>query len=771
MSYITNNQDLLSRSINMENLCLEHQELKEYVMFEDSDDLSIRKHDPICKNCLSSINYQRKGKNEYRAKLFDTIILENKQKILQIRKNEFNISDINIARDSKVYLQQVQIALKEYFDIISTFDKEIFEKILIAENCFNKTELEEIKAFIQSIELTSDDSPNVRKIGKNEELKKKYVCLALFLVRFEGFNNSLHTMNLNGVSLNLKGVLERIFLLRRNLMTKIDDFLRMSLGGFYDYIFTLEKVPIDLYFKNKYLPEIDSYKKIDINTYPEYKQLAERIKTLESENFFLKGELERSKKNQNVTVVQAAKPDPNKENLILTLQNKVKQLESELHNAKLGYPIYEKKFLEYNDIIQIQNRRIAELEAELKSTDPTSAYKILLHERNELKKQLDIVVPERNEYKIELDFLKQNCSSRSEYEEKIRNYEKLLAGVVQPNNDTNIEQINNRENPNKLVSAGKNSGKNHSNDDQQEKLKSLIQENQLLKNQLNLHKNSNQTGDLKLRYDDLAEKYALLQAKMHDRNFVGDISDDGGKREKENSDLKQTIKQMQMDWNSILGDYESLLEDLKNQIAINDAYTNLMLELHVKIEKQNQSQGLMDTTIQEQIAILLHQKDKASRNTLGISAYTELLRNSIKETEELREKVENIEINRGPVNSNNSIKPKTPLVSANAPANSLIKINPVTVPIPTSIPNNNPTQKIISGGNQTPAKINLDELCKSVLAVNNLNKSIIVNNSNKNDNVFVNQDQVPKKYSDIFNNNVQYNRDISNNNPKTSGIY
>ena len=155
------------------NYCNTHNEIKDYILFSKIE--NYRLYDTICKNCLSQLN--RKG--HVNAELFDNVIIDNKEKILEIRQNKVNLSGasaetLNVLKETILPLADELIFLSE------VFDAEVLGKI--GGNTAKADEIQKLKGFIDSIELTPNGDPNVFGIGKNEPLKHKYIKLALFLI-------------------------------------------------------------------------------------------------------------------------------------------------------------------------------------------------------------------------------------------------------------------------------------------------------------------------------------------------------------------------------------------------------------------------------------------------------------------------------------------------------------------------------------------------------------------------------------------------------------
>ena len=69
-------------------ICKEHLEINDYILMEDAPQHNVSKYSSICKNCLSDINRERE--DDLLTKLFDRIIINNQEKIIQIKENKYN---------------------------------------------------------------------------------------------------------------------------------------------------------------------------------------------------------------------------------------------------------------------------------------------------------------------------------------------------------------------------------------------------------------------------------------------------------------------------------------------------------------------------------------------------------------------------------------------------------------------------------------------------------------------------------------------------------
>jgi len=151
------------------NYCQEHGEIKDYILMSTPPQ-GYRIFDLICKNCLSQINY--KNPNPVKADLFDTVIIDNKEKLLQIRQNKLDLQTGNSGKIIQLIKETILPLSDELIFLSEDFDNQISGKI--SGNSAKAEEIAKLKNFINSIEFTSSGDPNVFGIGKNEPLKNKY---------------------------------------------------------------------------------------------------------------------------------------------------------------------------------------------------------------------------------------------------------------------------------------------------------------------------------------------------------------------------------------------------------------------------------------------------------------------------------------------------------------------------------------------------------------------------------------------------------------------
>jgi len=338
------------------NYCSTHNEIKDYILFSKVENFRI--FDTICKNCLSQLN--RRNPNPAKAELFDSVIIDNKDKILQIRQNKLNLSGGSSAETLNVLKETILPLADELIYLSEVFDAEVLGKI--GGNTAKAEEIEKLKGFINSIELTPNGDPNVFGIGKNEPLKHKYIKLALFLVNFAGVGSM--DADHSGITESIKSHMVRIIQLRKTIIIRITAWLKYLAGSFYEHAFSLEGIPVDEAFRRNL--QIDYVSEEDLlrlkNFFEaELRKRDDRIRFLEDENSKLRREIESLK--GNIVVMSSEQ-----ESLIAELRLKLQKLEAEwsYQQQTIGGLTNENSRLnglnaEYLNQIEVFRREIAQL--------------------------------------------------------------------------------------------------------------------------------------------------------------------------------------------------------------------------------------------------------------------------------------------------------------------------------------------------------------------------------------------------------------------------
>jgi len=322
------------------NYCQEHGEIKDYILMSTPPQ-GFKIYDIICKNCLSQINY--KNPNPVKAELFDSIIIDNKEKLLQIKQNKLDLHTGNSGELIELINETILHLADELIFLSEEFDNQITGKI--SSMSAKAEEIGKLKNFINSIEFTSSGDPNVSGIGKNEQLKNKYIKLALFLANFTEFSSDHSHV---GIVESLKIHMGKMIQIRKVMVNKISTWLRYLSGEFYEFVHGLENLPVDRQFKQnlpvEYVSE-EQLLQLKLFYEGELRKRDDRIRVLEDENIRYRKEIDTLKTSLGYMSEQ--------ETIISELRLKLQKFESE--NA------YQKQNI---SSLTNENQRIIELNSQ-----------------------------------------------------------------------------------------------------------------------------------------------------------------------------------------------------------------------------------------------------------------------------------------------------------------------------------------------------------------------------------------------------------------------
>lgn len=257
--------------LNFEELeCPIHSEIKEYFLLENIDNSEFKIHDLICKNCLMNINYQKIANRnyscdnfstgEFKSKHWHSLLLENQNKMRQIMSNEFNTNYmINISEISDLIRTNILRLAEELKYLTENFLADICDKI--AGNCTGIDNINKLKVFIAENDLLKSE-PNLLGIGKNLEMKRKYIKLAKFLMQTTTRGN---TISNSGISAKLKSHIDSVLNLRHLINLRIHEWISFLTGEFYTHIFNIEGSIKDEDFLHKIQSCIRNYDSIRNN--------------------------------------------------------------------------------------------------------------------------------------------------------------------------------------------------------------------------------------------------------------------------------------------------------------------------------------------------------------------------------------------------------------------------------------------------------------------------------------------------------------------------
>merc|ERR1712032_87153 len=164
-------------------------------------------------------------------------------------------------------------------------------------------ELLAIQVFIKSI-LNEKNEPKLREIGNNEELKKKYIKLAVFLLHHKPIDSN--TGHYEGISEKLMEHLRRIVQLRNIIGIQLTKWMEYLIRDMFGYIFGLEGKEIDQSFIRSLQIEYGGVSEKTLNDMKlqyetQLKMKDERIRNLEKKNFDMENSVVQSS-NDNSSI-------------------------------------------------------------------------------------------------------------------------------------------------------------------------------------------------------------------------------------------------------------------------------------------------------------------------------------------------------------------------------------------------------------------------------------------------------------------------------------
>jgi hypothetical protein len=280
-----------SSYINLKDLTAERdpdfKEIKEYILLKPI--FEHKTFDTICAARLSEVEREAENQNiTIKKKLYSAVILDNKDKIVNILNDEYEKVDLMNADQLMNRLNQYLIMLAdEIMELSESFEKNVINRI--SQNRANQEDLEELQIFIRSI-LNEKNEPKLKDIGNNEELKKKYIRLAVFLLQFTPKKGKAE--NYTGISAYLKQHLQRIIELRNKIVVCLTQWIQYLVRDIFSYICGLENVKVDWYFLNSLSMEYGISEKTITEMKLQYetqlRSKEERILILEKENLQLR---------------------------------------------------------------------------------------------------------------------------------------------------------------------------------------------------------------------------------------------------------------------------------------------------------------------------------------------------------------------------------------------------------------------------------------------------------------------------------------------------
>jgi len=138
----------------------------------------------------------------------------------------------------------LQCLADEMILMSESFESEITNKI--SSERTSADQIKKIQLFISQI-LDSKDEPMMKNIGKNEELKVKYIKLASYLLHHKGIDGAEKT-NYEGISKSLINHLSKIISYRELFVQKISEWMRYLCGDLFGFVHQLEGLKVDQSF-------------------------------------------------------------------------------------------------------------------------------------------------------------------------------------------------------------------------------------------------------------------------------------------------------------------------------------------------------------------------------------------------------------------------------------------------------------------------------------------------------------------------------------------
>lgn len=617
-------------SMNPEaNMCKVHHEMKEYILLEPVE--NYKKHDTICKNCLSLLNYKRGS--DYKARLFDAVIMDNKEKIKQIRNDKVKLESGSNEECIEACKQTIIPCIDEFIFLSDTFEKEVLSKI--EGGNAKSDEVRELKGFVASMELTPEGDPNVFGIGRNEELKNKYIKLALFLIKYSRASDE--KISVTGITQYLKNHILQMIALRKVMVTRITDWLKYLIGGFYEEIYAIENIPLDENWrKNLQIDYVSEEELIKMRTFfeNELRKRDDHIKFLEDENAKLRQQISELQNNlcvmseneSQLTILQGKFKELEGEwlkqkDIIAGLQNEINKLKN-MNNEYLSQIdglrnelINSKK--EYERKIQLSLDQIRN-EYERKISDLTNTLNNLQNKYNELEKKYNMDIRQMQIDKENLN--NQLISYKKMYENDVNklnnDIENLTKEIISLKNTLNskITEINQLINERDRLRGSENDLRNQINQMEMNiknlmnQISKLTQERDDFKNQLIIM--TQERDSLRNQIENLKSQINGMEQTI--KNYSLNISNLTDERD----NLKQQILQLTNERDNL----RSNIEALKNQIN----------------QMENQINNLMQT-----LNNITRERDEARNINIDLKSQIEQMKNDINNLTNIKANLEN----------------------------------------------------------------------------------------------------------------------------------
>lgn len=583
-----------SKDADKSNFCDTHHEIEDYILFEDIE--NYKKHEKICKNCLSMLKMRKGPGGKVDARLYYEIILDNKDTLSAIKSNKINFEEIvtskNNFADANIFIKENILPLAdEIIQICESFTDEINTSL---NPNFQLDEFRKFKEFIDTIDLGADGAPNIFVTGadKNKTIFK-HISLASFLINMSsntmnffafGENENQPTNHQKGVSEKLKNFVIKISKLRKLMVTNLSLFIKFLLGSFYDFIFSLEGLAADQEFKP--LVQLDyvnaeELSRIKLIYDSELQMKEEKINSLEEENIRMKHELEILRSNFAHFSEQ--------ESYIQKLKQDLTKLEEERNTQNLNI----------NNLLS-ENERLTKQNNEIFSTN-----EMLKNDLQNLKAELE-------------------ARFRSAFEQLKSEYEKKIIAIGSDLNETRfklaeIEQKYNLDIRNLTIERdgllNKIAGMQQRYEMDMKALKEQL--DAFLREYNNTQKNLNQhvMQITALNQEKDSAKIALENAKVQISNYENTIQNQSnqiGALLKERDDFRQQMAH-------IRGEAENLRAELNNQVNMRSGLESVLIESRKKGDELINALNAVKTEFANKLTIIpqLEAQVRDLKNTNG----------------------------------------------------------------------------------------------------------------------------------------------------------
>lgn len=391
---------------------------------------------------MQSQKHARSAK--FDSALFSSIIEDHKAQIFKIKSKQTHLENLSLRFEcEEKFYSEISVAAQQLAKHCGEFEQNFIAKLHEQSEQLNLNALQvkKIKEFIESIEFLPNGDPNLEGIGIKLDLNTKYIKLAKFLLRFEGFGVQRAAF---GLSEALKSHIAKIVEVRESLVYNLSQWLKFLLGAFYEFVFETEKSEVDVEFRDCYakLIEFSNFKcelsivaaaapagnvgiqnaelnlNLDKNINDDYFALVDQKRVLESENSALKNEIESYKMQLETSFGNNMLAIKEKDEFNLMLAGIHKELET-----------YRGKFSSYESTIESNASSVSALKKEKEELN--SLVNSLLEETRNLKSQADLDSNQKENLEIQnTNYLKEISELNLQIEEHQMNYANIDSKVI-----------------------------------------------------------------------------------------------------------------------------------------------------------------------------------------------------------------------------------------------------------------------------------------------------------------------------------------------------